>query len=534
MREVVDPADELTPARKLLPQELALTPSGRPRRSEHVHAPPAPGEGGGQPGRVQLGSRDLSGGVAVYELEERGHVGRYHPPVNPPPRRLLVVDDEESLRHMLGVILGRAGYDVLTASDGVAALEVLANEQDVSVVLCDVRMPRLDGLGFLDRLGELGRPVHTVVMSAYGSMDLAIEAMKRGAYDYISKPFKSDEILLTLRKVEERERLTIENARLRAQVREQGGLDGFVGRSEAVLELVATVKQVAPFPSTVLLTGESGTGKELLARALHRLSPRADAPFVAVNCGAIPGALLESELFGHERGAFTGAVRSRAGLFEHAHKGTLLLDELGELPLELQPKLLRVLEEQRVRRVGASKDAAVDVRVVAATSRDLHREVAEGRFREDLFYRLDVVHLRLPSLRERPEDIPLLVQHFVQALGERLGKRIRGVEAEALSALERAPWPGNVRQLENAVERAMLLCHTDQIGLADLPAHVVAPAAEDPDEDLSVKRRGAALERELIVKALRRSADNRTQAAKLLDISYKALLYKIRDYGLDT
>ena len=436
---------------------------------------------------------------------------------------------------MLGVILGRAGYDVLTAKDGLEALEVLAAEQDLSVVLCDVRMPRLDGLGFLDRLPELGRPVHTVVMSAYGSMDLAIQAMKRGAYDYISKPFKSDEILLTLRKVEERERLTLENARLRSQIRDQGGLDGFIGRSPAVLELVATIRQVAAYPSTVLITGESGTGKELLARAVHRLSPRADQPFVAVNCGAIPGTLLESELFGHERGAFTGAVRSRAGLFEQAHKGTLLLDELGELPLELQPKLLRVLEEHAVRRVGASRDTPVDVRVVAATSRDLRREVAEGRFREDLLYRLDVVHLRLPPLRERREDIPLLIQHFVQDLAERFQKRVRGVSPEALELLEAAPWPGNVRQLENAVERAMLLCPGDIIGVGDLPPHLrEASTDDDPNEDLSIKRRSATLERELIVKALQRTGQNRTQAAKLLDISYKALVYKIRDYGIET
>ena len=455
--------------------------------------------------------------------------------MSPPPRRILVVDDEESLRHMLGVILGRAGYEVFTASNGLEALEVLQAEQDLSVVLCDVRMPRLDGLGFLDRLSEVERPVHTVVMSAYGSMDLAIQAMKRGAYDYISKPFKSDEILLTLRKVEERERLTIENAQLRAQIRHHGGLEGFIGRSTAVQELVATVRQVAAYPSTVLLTGESGTGKELLARAVHRLSPRAEQAFVAVNCGAIPGTLLESELFGHERGAFTGAVRSRAGLFEQAHRGTLLLDELGELPLELQPKLLRVLEEQAVRRVGASRDTVVDVRVVAATSRDLHKEVAEGRFREDLLYRLDVVHLRLPPLRERREDVPLLVQHFVQSLGERFQKRVRGVSPDALELLEAAPWPGNVRQLENAVERAMLLCRGDVIGVGDLPVQLqtVAPD-DDPDEDLSIKRRSADLERELIAKALRRTGQNRTQAAKLLDISYKALVYKIRDYGLDT
>ena len=433
---------------------------------------------------------------------------------------------------MLSVILGRAGYEVTTATDGADALDKLEANPALSLVLCDVRMPRMDGLAFLDRLGERRNRVHTVVMSAYGSMDLALEAMKRGAYDYISKPFKPDEILLTLRKVEERERLFLENERLKAIVARQG-IQGIVGESRAILELGDTVRKVAGYPSTVLVTGESGTGKELVARSLHELSPRAAGRFVAVNCGAIPGNLLESELFGHVRGAFTGAVRERAGLFEQADGGTLLLDEVGEMPLGLQVKLLRVLQEQRLRRVGGTKDIAVDVRVVAATARDLESEVAEQRFRDDLFYRLNVVRLRVPPLRERREDVPLLANHFIALFNDRFDKRVRSVAPPAMRVLMRAAWPGNVRQLENVIERAMLMAEGDRIRITDLDGVDESHTIEAEVAELSIKKRVAALERELIVAALAQTEGNRSQAAKLLEISYKALVYKIRDYGIE-
>jgi len=448
-------------------------------------------------------------------------------------RRVLVVDDEESLRHLLSVILRRAGYDVVTASDGAEALSILEDQSGLSLVLCDVRMPRLDGLGFLERLGERRRRIHTIMMSAYGSNDLALEAMKKGAYDYINKPFKPDEILLTLRKVEERERLALENERLRARMSGRT-LEGIVGESRAMQDLSAMVRKIAGFPSTVLVTGESGSGKELLARSVHALSARQDKPFIAVNCGAIPDNLLESELFGHVRGAFTGAVRERTGLFEQAHGGTLLLDEVGEMPRELQVKLLRVLQEQVLRRVGGSKDVHVDVRVVAATARDLRAEVAEKRFRDDLYYRLNVVHLRIPPLRDRAEDIPLLARHFIEAFNERFQKRVRGIEPDAERALLRFEWPGNVRQLENVIERAVLLAEGDAVALLDLPELVREGKGQDhlDEVDLSIKRRTAALERDLIERALERTGGNRTQAAKLLEISYKALVYKVRDYGL--
>ena len=448
-------------------------------------------------------------------------------------RRVLVVDDEESLRHLLTVILSRAGYQVVTARDGAEALELLEADPELRLVLCDVRMPRLDGLRFLDRLGQRRSRIHTVVMSAYGSMDLALEAMKRGAYDYINKPFKPDEILLTLRKVEERERLFQENERLKALVA-QRGLDGMVGTSRLMQELAATVRKVALYPSTVLITGESGTGKELIARSVHELSPRTDKPFVAVNCGAIPENLLESELFGHVRGAFTGAVRERPGLFEQADGGTLLLDEVGELPLGLQVKLLRVLQEQMLRRVGSSKDLEVDVRVVAATARDLEQEVQEGRFRDDLFYRLNVVRLRVPPLRDRREDIPQLAVHFLEAFSRRFDKPVLACSEEAMRVLVRSSWPGNVRQLENVIERATLMAEGAALELVDLPSELTeSPTVDAELEELSIKKRVAALERALIVAALERTEGNRTQAARLLEISYKALVYKIRDYGVE-
>ncbi len=446
--------------------------------------------------------------------------------------RVLVVDDEENLRHLLTLVLERAGYAVRTAADGKAALALL---EGVDVVLCDVRMPVLDGLGFLDALPPQAPPV--VVMSAYGSHDTALEAVRRGAWDFVSKPFSADEIVFVLRKLEEREalsaersRLTLENARLGERTGEP--VEGFVGRSAPVQELLRVLTRVAPHPSTVLVTGESGTGKERIARALHQLSPRAQGPWVAVNCAAIPETLLESELFGHQKGAFTGAVHARPGMFEQADGGTLFLDEIGDLPPSLQGKLLRVLQEGVIRRLGATRDTRVDVRIVAATAQPL----TPPRFREDLYYRLAVVHLQVPALRARREDVPLLVDHLLDALSARLRLPRPAIAPDALEDLVRHPWPGNVRQLENALERALLVCDGAVVREEDLPTEVRAPTsppgAVDPD-DLSLPRRTAALERSLIAAALARTGGNKAAAARLLELSYKALLYKIRDHGLE-
>ncbi len=444
------------------------------------------------------------------------------------------------MRHALSLILGRAGYTVRGAATGREALRMMAG---TDVVLSDIRMPDMDGLTLLASLPVEAPPV--IMMSAYGTHETAIEAMRRGAYDYIPKPFTAEEVILTLKKLEEREnlarergRLALENARLSERAGEP--VEGFVGRSPAIQPVLRALIRVAPHDSTVLITGESGTGKELCARALHQLSGRREGPLVAVNCAAIPENLLESELFGYMRGAFTGAVQNRPGLFEEAHRGTLLLDEIGDLPLALQAKLLRVLEERRVRRLGARSDTEVDVRIVAATARSL----TMPGFREDLYYRLAVVHLHLPPLRERREDIPLLVDHLMGALCMRLKLPRPIMEAEVLQRLVRAGWPGNVRQLENVLERVLLLCDGVQIRAEDLPpleggrggAGRAEGAGREGDADggeLSIPQRTLQLERGLIGRALERTAGNKAAAARLLEISYKALLYKIREYGLE-
>jgi two-component system response regulator AtoC len=334
-------------------------------------------------------------------------------------RRVLVIDDEAGLRHTLLLILRDEGYQVQVAEDGEAGLRAAAAE-DPELILCDVRMPRLGGVEFLERYKAAGGGGLVIMMSAYGSIDAAVEAMRRGAYDYISKPFNADEVILTLRKAEEREQLRREVARLRKEVGQLTGTEGVVGSSAGMREVLELAGRVAPFPSTVLITGESGSGKEAIARTIHRSSPRSGRAFVAVNCGAIPENLLESELFGHEKGAFTGADRAREGVFEEADGGTLFLDEIGELPLALQVKLLRAVQERTIRRVGGTGERAVDVRVLAATARDLIEEVKSGRFRDDLFYRINVVQIHVPPLRTRPEDIPLLAAHFLRMHARRL------------------------------------------------------------------------------------------------------------------
>ena len=447
---------------------------------------------------------------------------------------ILVVDDELGLRHTLTLILQAEGHVVRSASDGGAALERLA-EEPADLVLCDVRMPGVDGLAFLDRYTAGKGSALVIMMSAYGDDDAAVEAIRRGAYDFIAKPFRADQVLLVLRKAIERERLQREVAQLHEAIDALRAPSGIVGRSPRIEQALALADKVARHPSTVLVTGESGTGKELIARQIHRASPRATATFVAVNCGAIPEALLESELFGHARGAFTGATGDRTGLFEEANGGTLFLDELGELPLLLQVKLLRALQEGEVRRVGDNTPRPVDVRVVAATARDLEADVAEGKFRADLYYRVNVVRIHLPALRERSEDVPELVHHFIARFNRRLGLRVTGASAAAMRALVEYPWPGNVRELENVIERAMVLADGPQLDVVHLPAFGAAASqgglATSP-LDLSVKRRTEELERGLIREALERTRGNRTRAAKLLDLSHRALLYKIREYGL--
>ena len=451
--------------------------------------------------------------------------------------RVLVVDDEENLRHMLRVMLRRNGYEADEASDGAAAL-AMVRENSYDFILCDIRMPVLDGPGFLRKLQEEKVAGTVIMMSAYGTLDTALQCMKEGAYDYVSKPFKNDEILLVLKKAEERERLKHENRRLREEVAREYSFGSIVSRNARMREIFRLIGKVCDVKASVLILGESGTGKELVARAIHHNGNRRQGPFVAVNCGAIPEHLLESELFGHVRGAFTDAASGRVGLFEEAHGGTLFLDEIGEMPLALQVKLLRVLQEGELRRVGASRPTKVDVRVVSATARDLPAEVAAGRFREDLYFRLNVLSVTLPPLRERMEDVPLLAAHFIAKHGESLGRAGVKVSPEAMKLLMGYDWPGNVRELENCIERGLILCEGDLLDVGSLPPALRSLLIAEtglplPGDSLSIKKAEELLEREYIRRALEKTGGNRTHAARLLEISHRALLYKLKEYEME-
>ena len=452
--------------------------------------------------------------------------------------KVLVIDDEPAFLQMLQVILSHAGYQVTTAATGEDALHLVETNR-YDICLCDLKMPGLDGMGFLAEVKARHISLTVIVMSAYGSNDTAIEAMKSGAYDYVNKPFQSDEILLAIRKAEEREQLKRENLELRSRVGRTSPTTQVIAGSEPMRKVLATAMRIASYRSTVLLTGESGTGKEVVAQLIHEASPRARQPFVPVNCGAIPEGLMESEFFGHVKGAFTDAYGNKRGLIEGANGGTLFLDEVGELPVMLQVKILRFLQEGEIRRVGDVRSAKVDVRVIAATAKDLGAEVAASRFREDLFYRLNVVPIRIPPLRERPEDIPALADHFIRKTADRLNvSRITGISPDAMRALIAHPWPGNVRELENVIERAVVLTDAPEIGLDALPDQMrdgvlgaLGPASVLSLQGMSVKTNQRALERMLIGQALEATGGNRTRAARMLDISHRALLYKLKEYG---
>jgi two-component system response regulator AtoC len=450
-------------------------------------------------------------------------------------RRVLVVDDEENIRLVLRTLLKKHGFEVEVAEGGEAAL-VSLDSFDPDVILTDVRMPRMGGMDLLAALRAKQHPATVIVMSAYGNVDLAIEAMKAGAYDYVSKPFKPDEIVLALRKAEERETLRRENRALKEQIQRENQFESILAKSKEMQEIFRTISKIADFKTTVLVTGESGTGTELVARAVHARSGRKGKPFVAVNCGAIPENLLESELFGHRKGAFTDATADRRGLFEEASGGTLFLDEIGELPVNLQVKLLRVVQEESIRRLGDTKDVKVDVRIITATHRDLTADVKAGRFREDLFYRINVLLIHIPPMRNRREDVNLLIDHFILRNNARLSTNIRGVSTEARKLLLEYAWPGNVRELENTIERAMVLAESEVLQVGDLPERIRdaldAVQVHLASGELSIKRTAAAIEQILIRRALQKTKGNRTRAADLLEISHRALLYKIKDYKI--
>jgi two-component system response regulator PilR (NtrC family) len=450
--------------------------------------------------------------------------------------RILVVDDERSMQEFLEIFLRREGYEVTTVGDVDSALLAIEND-DIALVITDIQMPGRSGIDLLHEVRDHSPETVVIVITAFGSAETAIAAMKDGAYDYITKPFKVDEIRLIIEKALEKRLLAGENRRLRTELRSQARHRTIIGTSEPVHRVFELITQVADTKTNVLISGESGTGKELVARDIHQQSERRDAPFVAINCGAIPENLLESELFGHVRGAFTGALSNKEGLFESANGGTLLLDEIGELSPPLQVKLLRVIQERRIRRVGGTNDVAVDVRILSATNRNLVDEVAAGRFREDLYYRLNVIQILMPPLRDRREDIPLLVNHFVEKFQEELGRSVAAISDEAMARLMDHDYPGNIRELENAIERAVALSRDGQIGLDALPSSVSRRESSAPpripSEGLDLESTLAEYERGLLAEAMNLAGGVKKRAAQLLSISFRSFRYRHEKLGLD-
>lgn len=454
--------------------------------------------------------------------------------------RILVVDDEKSMRDFLEILLQKEGYQVVTAARGKRALEVL-QDGPVDLVITDIRMPSMDGIDVLEEVKAHCPQVPVLMITAYAEAETAVEAMKKGAYDYIIKPFKVDELKLIIRNALEKKHLEEENTLLKREILERGEFLQIVWSSEKMQPVFEIIRKVADSRSTVLITGESGTGKELVARAIHAYSSRKDKPFVTVNCSAMPETLLESELFGHVKGAFTGAEHHKKGLLELADGGTFFLDEIGTTPLSIQVKLLRVLQEREFKQVGGVQDIKVDVRVIAATNQDLDQAVASGQFREDLFYRLDVITVEIPPLRERREDISLLADHFLTKYCLEAGKIVKRFDPEAVKFLKSYPWPGNVRELENVVERAVALESGDMILPTSLPDKLrqtePGPSGGMPKlttDGLDLEKTLDTLEKEILIKALEKSDGVKSRAAELLHLSFRSLRYRLKKHDLDS
>ena len=456
--------------------------------------------------------------------------------------KLLIIDDEKNMCHMLKAMVEAYGYRAETAGDGKEGLERVRSET-YDFILCDVKMPEMGGLLFLEKASAFLVDSTVIMMSAYGTVDTALEAMKAGAYDFISKPFKKDEVLLALKKAEERETLRKENRRLKMEIEaisKTGSFDEMIGTSSSMQDIFALSRKVAKYDATVLITGESGTGKELIARGIHNNSERKEHAFVAVNCGSIPANLLESELFGHQKGAFTGAERNKKGLLEEAEGGTVFLDEIGELPLDMQVKLLRVLQEREIRSVGATKHKQINIRVLAATARDLSEMVKTGSFREDLFYRLNVIQMHLPPLRDRSEDIPILTKHFINKINVLYELQLGGISQTALKLLHGYYWPGNVRELENVLQHCAVMAEEEVIRSYHLPDKIRKEKTKKRnevceggwEEGISLKQAQKSLERQFITQALNATRGNKSKAASLLEISYPSILNKIKEYGI--
>ena len=452
-------------------------------------------------------------------------------------RRVLVVDDEPSMRELLAIMLRKEGFEVVTAESRAAAAAVLA-QGPVDLVITDVKLPDGDGIEILRHVKAASPETVVIVMTAYGTTETAVAALKLGAHDYILKPFDVDELRIVVRNSLERQDLREENLRLKREFGRPHCLDQLVGVSPAMAALFEMIRSIAPTTSTVLITGESGTGKELVARAIHSLSPRSDSPFVSVNCGALPDTLLESELFGHMKGAFTDAHQNKKGLFEAAHRGTLFLDEVGETSAPMQVKLLRALQEKKIRRVGGTEEVEVDVRVISATNVPLESLVKERRFREDLFYRLQVIPIRTPPLRERREDIARLAEHFLRRFAREMGKNVAKVSEEAMAGLRRYSWPGNVRELENAIERAVALETTQAVLPERLPDSVRSrglpslPPTVGIGEGFSLDEHLRSIESHLLMEALQQAQGDRGSAARLLGVSARSLRYLIQKHAV--
>ena len=454
--------------------------------------------------------------------------------------KLLVADDEQSMREFLDIMLKKEGYKVSLASNGEEVLK-LAERDIFDLILMDIRMPKLDGIAVLKKIKALSPETIVIMITAYASTDTAIRAMKEGAYDYVTKPFKVDEIKLIIRNALEKKNLQKENILLKQVVRDRYHFDNILGQSPKMLALYDLLEKVGPTKTNILIAGESGTGKELVAKAIHYNSPRKDKPFVTLNCGAIPELLIESELFGHMRGAFTDAIATKKGLFEMADEGTIFLDEISELPLLMQVKLLRVLQDKEFKRVGGTEDIRVDVRIMSATNKDLEEAVTEKRFREDLFYRLNVIQIKLPPLRDRREDISLLTMHFLKKYSEELNKHITGISPETLRILLNYDYPGNVRELQNIIERAVALESTQELTPQNLSSYLDQQPSlkkgsidlDIPNEGLDLERVVEELERNLLLKALDRTKGIKKKAAELLHINFRSMRYRLEKYGLN-
>ncbi|MFN7825751.1 MAG: sigma-54-dependent transcriptional regulator [Pseudobdellovibrionaceae bacterium] len=456
--------------------------------------------------------------------------------------RILVVDDEESIREFLEIMLKKEGYEVTCAEDGAKAKDLLA-KKNFNMIISDLQMPNLTGLELLKHVRETYPDTVFMMITAFGTTETAVEAMKMGAYDYLTKPFKIDEVRLNIQNALRASSLEVENKVLKRELKQEYSFQSIIGNSEPMHRIFDLVRRVSQTPTNILVTGESGTGKEVVAKAIHYNGPLKDRNFVTINCGAIPENLMESEMFGHKKGSFTGAVVDKSGLFEVADGGTLFLDEVGELPITIQVKLLRAIQERVIRRVGATEDIKVDVRIIAATNRDLEAMVKDGTFRQDLFYRLNVINIKMPPLRERKEDIPLLANHFLKKYNDRLTKQISGISMEAMEMLKKYEYPGNVRELENIIERTVALEGGASILPESLPPFVTTPTGrklassheiEIGEDGVDLDKILGQIEKELIVKAIHAAHGVKKRAAKILKITFRSMRYRVEKYNLGT